>query len=132
MTPAELAARLAALEEEEEAAEEAAYLAAVAAGRSQPTAKPRKLSEDEVQQRIAVMKGEVSPRAPVPQVGLRGGSARGAGQQRGGPERGSPSAAKVRPFAATPACRLFAVPQAPAGRCHFLGTSVLPACLPSL
>lgn len=69
VAPAELAARLAALEEEEDAAEEAAYLAALAASRSQaPAAKPRKLSEEEVQQRIAVMKGEVSPRAPVPQA----------------------------------------------------------------
>ncbi|KAL4429383.1 hypothetical protein ABPG77_005157 [Micractinium sp. CCAP 211/92] len=67
MAPAELAARLAELEEEEEAAEEAAYLAAIAASRSEPQPKARKLSEEEVQQRIAVMKGEVSPRAPAPQ-----------------------------------------------------------------
>ncbi|KAL4458611.1 hypothetical protein ABPG75_013476 [Micractinium tetrahymenae] len=71
VAPAELAARLAALEDEEDnedAAEEAAYLAAVAATRGQQApAKPRRLSEEEVQQRIAVMKGEVSPRAPAPQ-----------------------------------------------------------------
>jgi hypothetical protein len=68
----------AALAARQAAAEEAAYLAAAAAPAAPasaagapdvPGAKPRRLSEEELQQRIAVMKGEVSPRTPVPQVG---------------------------------------------------------------
>lgn len=75
----------AALAARQVAAEEAAYLAAMAAAVAPaspaPAASPkpaRRLSEDELQQRIAVMKGEVSPRTPVPQVGAEVASGVGA------------------------------------------------------
>lgn len=64
------AAAAASLAARQAAAQEAAYLSAAGGPAPQaPHGKAQRLSEDELQQRIAVMKGEVSPRTPVPQVG---------------------------------------------------------------
>ncbi|EFN54135.1 hypothetical protein CHLNCDRAFT_58231 [Chlorella variabilis] len=62
------AAAAASLAARQAAAQEAAYLSAAGGPAPQaPHGKAQRLSEDELQQRIAVMKGEVSPRTPVPQ-----------------------------------------------------------------